>query len=122
MPARPPVFRPPGWKPRKPWAKRRGYRHKRIRGREGQRLRAEVLAAEPLCRSCRADGRVRRADVVDHIVPMAWGGPDVRWNKQPLCHECHDAKSLAERTEGAPPALAVEKRLRRLRDASFDEA
>ena len=48
MPDRPPVFRPPGWKPRKAWARSTPAPTERIRGREGQRLRAEVLAEEPL--------------------------------------------------------------------------
>lgn len=57
-----------------------------------RRLRAWVLLREPLCRTC---GDVARE--VDHIRPLAQGGArlDVR-NVQPLCRECHAAKTARE--------------------------
>lgn len=61
----------------------------RIRGRRGVELRKRRLAAEPLCRLCRADGIVRAAQVIDHIVPLAKGGEDVDENCRALCHEHH---------------------------------
>lgn len=61
------------------------------------RDRAAVLAEEPLCRLCLEKGLEVASDVVDHIMPLAWGGSDERSNKQGLCDPCHDAKSKAER-------------------------
>lgn len=69
----------------------------RKRGRAGMRDRAAVLAEEPLCRLCLEKGLEVASDVVDHIMPLAWGGSDERHNKQALCKPCHDAKSKAER-------------------------
>lgn len=97
MPTQAPRFRPPGWKPRAAWEPNRLSQTRRKRGRAGMRERHQVLAEEPFCRRCMAQGREIAADVVDHIVPLAWGGSDDRGNKQPLCHQCHDAKSLEER-------------------------
>ncbi|NCP10369.1 MAG: HNH endonuclease [Sphingomonadales bacterium] len=99
MPARPPVFRSPGWRESKPWAPTPAFRDRRKRGRAGQRDRAQVIAEEPFCRLCLKRGKHVRTDVVDHIVPLAWGGSDTRENKQGLCDPCHDAKSAAERAE-----------------------
>lgn len=98
MPVRPPVFRPAGWKPRKAWAQRSATgQTTRIRGRKGQQLRAQVLIEEPVCRLCPA-----RAQVVDHITPLAWGGLEERANRQALCHACHDEKSAMERASSGP--------------------
>jgi 5-methylcytosine-specific restriction protein A len=97
MPERPPVFRPPGWKPREPWERRATYTDRRVRGRAGQRMRAEVLAEEPCCRLCLGEGKRVRATEVDHIVPLALGGSEARANKQALCKPCHEAKSKSER-------------------------
>ena len=96
MPTRPPVFgKRSGAAPRfKP--KLANNSDKRLRGRAGVKERAAILAIEPTCRSCRTKGRMVRADVVDHIMPLSWGGDDTRANKQPLCHDCHDAKSARE--------------------------
>lgn len=55
-----------------------------------QKLRAYVLAVEPLCRECKA-----LATDVDHVS----GDPsDNRpQNLQPLCHACHSRKTMHER-------------------------
>ena len=99
MPWQPPVL---GGRPahRKPWAPAQRLRPftPRKRGRAGQRDRAAVVADEPLCRHCLAQGRTRATEIVDHIKPLAWGGSDERSNKQGLCREHHDEKSAAERS------------------------
>jgi 5-methylcytosine-specific restriction protein A len=62
-----------------------------------QRLRASVLTAQPLCRTCEEQGLVVAAILVDHIVPVKDGGP--MWdtaNLQPLCNLCHERKSVDE--------------------------
>ena len=102
MPKRPPRFRPPGASERKPWERPLVFKDNRKRGRAGMRDRAAVIAEEPFCRLCLEQGKRVATDVVDHIVPLAWGGPDERWNKQGLCNPCHDAKSLQERRSGRP--------------------
>ena len=68
--------------------------HRRVSGRDPRwsKLRAAVLAVEPLCRRC-GDMAVE----VDHITPLADGGAELDpANCQPLCRSCHTAKSAAE--------------------------
>lgn len=73
------------------------FKHKRIRGRAGVKLRQQVRDEEPLCRACLAEGRTRATDEVDHIVPLSRGGSNARSNLQGLCDPCHKAKSDRER-------------------------
>lgn len=73
---------------------------KRITGRRLQAMRAQLFMREPLCRSCARLGRVVLATERDHIIPLEEGGKDVDANVQPLCFDCHDAKSKAERARG----------------------
>ncbi|CAM5600868.1 hypothetical protein SSPIM334S_02383 [Streptomyces spiroverticillatus] len=54
---------------------------------EWRRVRAAVLAAEPLCRTCGEP-----ATTADHIVPRKHGGDDRPDNLQPLCAPCNLAK------------------------------
>jgi 5-methylcytosine-specific restriction protein A len=63
-----------------------------------RRLSKWVLAGEPLCRHCTAQGRETTAAHVDHIVDLADGGEpyDVA-NLQPLCASCHTRKTNATR-------------------------
>lgn len=99
MAERPPVFRPLGWKARAPWERRVTYQDKRIRGRAGQAMRAQVLLEEPLCRLCLEEGKRVQATEVDHIKPLAAGGDNSRENQQALCSPHHAAKSARERAE-----------------------
>lgn len=73
----------------------------RLRGRALQRRRARVFDREPLCVTCQAVGRVTLATILDHVIPLAEGGPDTEANTQPLCRPCHDAKSQAEAARGS---------------------
>jgi 5-methylcytosine-specific restriction protein A len=61
--------------------------------------RQAQLAAEPLCRYCRQQGRLSAASVADHITPHK-GDPTLFWGElQSLCKPCHDgAKQELERT------------------------
>ena len=75
-------------------------------GADWRRVRRQVLDAEPLCRSCAAEGRVTPATDVDHIEPFA-GVQDPRRldvaNLRPLCRPCHmarTARQAAGRGEG----------------------
>lgn len=84
---------------RKPWnhggktVTRRGY------GAKHQKLRAILLAQEPLCRLCKQmdPPRVTAATIADHIVSIAKGGAihDLA-NMQPVCKPCHDRKTVTE--------------------------
>lgn len=62
--------------------------------REARAGRRQFSAAEALaiadvpCRYCGSTDRV----VLDHIVPLAKGGPDEPHNLQPLCTPCNSAK------------------------------
>lgn len=69
---------------------------KRIRGRRGVELRKRRLANEPLCRMCKAEGRVTAATVPDHIAPLAKGGEDVDTNIRCLCEAHHDEVTRQE--------------------------
>jgi 5-methylcytosine-specific restriction enzyme A len=73
--------------------------------RRWRAVRMAHLQAEPLCRSCKAEGRVAAATIVDHVKPMKQGGaPFDDANLQGLCSPCHSAKSIREgsRYGGAP--------------------
>lgn len=66
----------------------------RIRGRKGQELRKRrLLRTDYLCEMCQAEGIMRLADEVDHIIPLAKGGKDIDENTQNLCRSCHDKKT-----------------------------
>lgn len=60
-----------------------------------QKLRALVLAHEPLCRDCQGMGRIEPATDVDHDD----GNPGNNdWaNLVPRCHSCHSHKTARER-------------------------
>jgi 5-methylcytosine-specific restriction protein A len=59
--------------------------------------RAALLREEPLCRVCRAGGRLAPATVVDHVRPIKDGGARFdAANLQPLCPPCHNRKTARE--------------------------
>jgi len=63
-------------------------------GAAWRKLRASVLAEEPLCRHCRDAGRATPATDVDHINDDP--SDNSRDNLQSLCHECHSRKTNAD--------------------------
>ncbi len=67
-----------------------------------KRLRAQVLAEEPLCRMCTARGLVVPATDVDHIEDSRddFTDDNSRENLQSLCHECHSLKTAASMGKG----------------------
>lgn len=77
---------------RRPSAAKRGY------GSDWRALRLAHLQGEPICRMCKAEGRVTVADCVDHIVPIAMD--EARrldpTNLQSLCASHHSAKTARE--------------------------
>ena len=103
MPRRSPTHRPSNAGDPAVQKRQHGAAHDRQRPSASQRgydtawrkLRRLVLAAEPLCRMCRAEDRVTVAQVVDHIIPIAQD-PTLRLdqgNCQPLCKRHHDIKT-----------------------------
>jgi 5-methylcytosine-specific restriction endonuclease McrA len=76
-------------------------------GADWRRVRAQVLADEPLCRFCAAAGRTTAAAEVDHIESFT-GLSDPRRldrrNLRPLCTPCHrtrTARQSGDRRGGA---------------------
>lgn len=71
---------------------------KRARGRAGANQRARRLHAEPNCRDCFAQGTLRPAKEVDHILPLTMGGQDTDDNVRCLCRSCHAARTAEKRS------------------------
>ena len=62
-----------------------------------RKLRAAKLSRNPLCEECARQGRHTPAKMVDHIVPIRFGGRSLDMdNLQSLCWSCHSAKSIKE--------------------------
>jgi 5-methylcytosine-specific restriction endonuclease McrA len=99
VPSLPPRYRPPHLGlPRKAEAtrqreltQRRGTSAERGYGARWQRSSAGWRREHPLCVCCKANGRVKAAELVDHIVPHK-GDMGLFWdpaNWQSLCEWCH---------------------------------
>lgn len=87
------------WIPeRKPFGGRAVDNTKFYQSTPWRKLREKVLRERPLCEECKKNGVIREAKVVDHIVPIVKGGaPLDESNLQPLCHQCHNAKSAKDK-------------------------
>ena len=48
------------------------------------------------------------AQEVDHIIPLFKGGTDTDDNRQPLCKQCHQKKSIEERGKKYRPQIGVD--------------
>lgn len=70
-------------------AERRGNSRQRGYTRHYEKVRAWVLAHNPLCVLCRAEGRLVVADVTHHVVPLSEGGSNTARNLVPLCRDHH---------------------------------
>ena len=70
--------------------------NQRIRGRALQRIRQQMMRADPLCGECRKQGIVRAWTELDHIQALVQDGKDIHSNRQGLCREHHRQKTLAE--------------------------
>ncbi|MEA3042988.1 MAG: 5-methylcytosine-specific restriction enzyme [Sphingomonadales bacterium] len=104
MPTQPPRFRAGIAQARRPWSAPGRNAHRRKRGRAGVDERRRILAEEPLCRRCLANGLTVASQEVDHVdedLPdPLW---DARENKQALCSECNRRKMVAKcRAERRP--------------------
>ena len=63
-----------------------------------KRLRAQVLAEEPLCRWCLAQGLYVASTDVDHINND--GDDNRRENLTGMCHSCHSIKTAQDMGKG----------------------
>lgn len=75
---------------------------KRLRGRRAVEQRRRRLQAEPLCRDCKAKGKITAATVPDHIVPLGLGGNDDDSNIRCLCGPCHEVRTAEQFGHKAP--------------------
>lgn len=65
--------------------------------KEWRRKRSNFLIEHPFCEECRSNGRLTKATLVDHIIPIRRGGdPLDDSNLQALCNSCHSRKSILE--------------------------
>lgn len=94
-----PVRRSSSWA-NKEYDKRRGTASERGYGTSWRKLRRMVLADNPLCVECEANGRVVVATEVDHILPKARGGDDSFENLQSMCQTCHRRKTAKDTRMG----------------------
>lgn len=129
MPTMPKMFRPGvgvGIKQRtarQEHDERRGTAAERMYGGWWQRARRKHLRANPLCVCCQANGYIRAASLVDHIVPHRGDAALFRnsANWQSLCAECHNKiKPVLERAYEAGKIAAEMLRLDRLLPDWFD--
>lgn len=88
-------------------------RNELYKTRQWSQLRKQVLAEEPLCRECRANGIATRATTVDHIRHGAdWRALFFeRSNLRALCGPCHNAKSGKDRAKARKASLAENAKL-----------
>lgn len=77
----------------KPWATSKRRNRRTVSGWEEQRRARRVLARYMHC--CHICGR-KGATEVDHVVPLAEGGPDDESNLAPFHEDCHRKRTQAE--------------------------
>ena len=77
-----------------------------LNGAAWRRLRASVLAGEPLCRECIRQGRTVPATDVDHADNDP-SNNDVL-NLVPLCHACHSRKTQQDMGKRVGYAFGVD--------------
>lgn len=100
MPQAPPTFRPPWHQPPSEAERKRAFDLRRgsssARGYDWRwrKIRAVVLAEEPLCRFCSEQGYVVSAEEVDHIDGNSRNND--RANLRPLCRGCHSARTARD--------------------------
>ena len=69
----------------------------RLRGHALTKARKQVRREQPLCLHCKAEGKLRAWDELDHIKPLEHGGGNDRRNLQGLCRAHHLAKTAKDR-------------------------
>lgn len=84
---------------------------KRIQGRAGQRIRARVLRANPLCVRCLEQDVVREAVQVDHVIALTNGGEENKHddaNRQGLCAAHHAEKTRMDLGQKPKPWIGID--------------
>ena len=61
-------------------------------GRAWKRIRDSYIRKHPLCEDCYANGVLKEAEEVHHIVPLSDGGTHDRRNLVALCRSCHQKR------------------------------
>ena len=77
------------------YANERGSAAERGYDNRWRKARLRFLKVHPFCVICKAEGKLVKATVVDHIIPHR-GDELLFWdesNWQPLCKRCHDRKT-----------------------------
>ena len=92
-------------KPPMRWTKDTNGRTIPLNSAAWRKLRQRVLAEEPLCRHCAAQGAVVVATEVDHMRGAADNSRDAL---QALCKPCHSIKTMAE-LYGRPARLGCDE-------------
>lgn len=82
---------------RKQDAQRRGNANERGYTWTYQKAREWVLTRQPLCALCRLEGRMTKATVTHHLVPLSRGGTNRSDNLVGLCERCHNRMHSGER-------------------------
>lgn len=107
MPFAPKQFRPAGLptpeQAQRQQDARRGSARQRGYGAAWEKLRKWHLRGEPLCRRCKAAGRLEAAALVDHIRPVQSADDPAFYdvgNLQSLCIACHAAKTSEDKAAG----------------------
>ena len=89
-PSRCETHREPRWDNR-PSSSQRGY------GERWRQIRVRILARDGgFCVTCKSEGRITVAAMVDHITPKHLGGGDDEANLRAICRGCHDSKTGRE--------------------------
>ena len=65
-------------------------------GKQWRRIRDTYIAAHPLCKQCKKDGRLTPAQEVHHIEPLSKGGTHDEANLMSLCTSCHSTITANE--------------------------
>jgi len=77
---------------KRPWEAGRESAAARGYGADWRKLRAHVLARDPVCTIC----QINVATKVDHVMAKHLGGTDDETNLRGVCTDCHRNKSSSE--------------------------
>lgn len=77
-----------------------------LTGAAWQKLRAQVLAEEPLCRDCLEQGRTEPSTDCDHIDGNP--GNNERSNLAGRCHACHSIKTAADHGKATKQPIGLD--------------
>jgi 5-methylcytosine-specific restriction protein A len=92
----------------KPQHRKAGSAGKRWTGRKLMEWRRSIFMHEPMCRHCSTTARPVLAQEIDHITPLSKGGTYAPNNVQPLCKDCHAAKTATERGYTVRPVTGLD--------------